>query len=98
MRDTIEIKRDDYEDTSNNRNERIPLKRENYREADKKDNRRPKRSNTRKVGIIISFIFIIAGLVWYGVNIGIIPTQFIIQQAGPIVIVILGILILIKSL
>ena len=98
MRDTIEIKRDDYEDTSNNRNERIPLKRENYREADKKDNRRPKRSNTRKVGIIISFIFIIAGLVWYGVNIGIIPTQFIIQQAGPIVILILGILILIKSL
>ena len=98
MRDTIEIKRDDSEDTTNNRSERIPLKRENYREADKKENRRPKRSNTRKFGIIISFIFIIAGLVWYGVNIGIIPTQFIIQQAGPIVIVILGILILIKSL
>ncbi len=98
MKDTIEIKRDDYEDTTINRGERIPLKRDNYRDADKKDNRKPKRSNTRKAGIIISLLFIIAGLVWYGVNIGLIPTQFIIQQAGPIIIIILGILILIKSL
>ena len=98
MKDTIEIKRDDYEDNTINRSERIPLKREKHKEVDKKDNRRSNRSNTRKAGIIISLLFIIAGLVWYGVNIGLIPTQFIIQQAGPIIIVILGILILIKSL
>ena len=97
MKDTIEIKRDDYEEVNSKRAERIPLKREKYKE-NKKDEKRPRRSNTRKVGIIISLLFIIAGLVWYGVNIGLIPTQFIIQQAGPIVIIILGILILIKSL
>jgi hypothetical protein len=49
-------------------------------------------------GIYISLCFIIIGVVWYGVNIGIIPLTFIQEQAGPIIIVVIGILILIKSL
>ncbi len=60
-----------------------------------------KKRKKRKInpwGIYISLIFIVAGLVWYGVNVGLIPLTFIQEQAGPIVIVIIGILILIKSL
>ncbi|MGZ7046966.1 MAG: hypothetical protein ACXVHP_01630 [Methanobacterium sp.] len=99
MRDTIEIKRDDYEETSSRITEKRPLKNDNKERSSKKtEKRKSKRSNTQKAGIIISLIFILAGLIWYGVNIGIIPTQFVIQQAGPILIVILGLLILIKSL
>lgn len=97
MRDTIEIKRDDYEETSSERVEKRPLRNE-QRERKKSEKRKPKRSNTKKAGIIISIAFIIAGLIWYGVNIGLIPTQIVIQQAGPILIIILGLLILIKSL
>lgn len=49
-------------------------------------------------GIYISLCFIIIGIVWYGVNIGVIPLKFIQEQAGPIIIVLIGIIILIKSL
>lgn len=59
-----------------------------------------KRSKKRHInvwGIYISICFIIIGVVWYGVNIGIIPLTFIQEQAGPIIIVIIGILILLKS-
>ncbi|OPX57430.1 MAG: hypothetical protein A4E25_02331 [Methanobacterium sp. PtaB.Bin024] len=56
-----------------------------------------KKRNINKWGIYISFLFIIIGLVWYGVNMGIIPISFLQEQAGPIVLVIIGILILIKS-
>lgn len=96
MKDTIEIKKD-YEETTGKRNK---PGRDNYKETSQRTEkkRKHKRSNTQKAGIIISIIFILAGLIWYGVNIGIIPTQFIIQQAGPILIIILGLLILIKSL
>ncbi len=97
MKDTIEIKRDDHEETSSERVEKRPLRNEKQ-ERKKPEKRKPRRSNTKKAGIIISIAFIIAGLIWYGVNIGLIPTQFIVQQAGPILIVILGLLILIKSL
>ncbi len=48
-------------------------------------------------GIYISLIFIVVGLVWYCVNIGLIPVSLIQEQAGPIVVVIVGVLILIKS-
>ena len=48
-------------------------------------------------GIYISLCFIIIGLVWYGVNIGVIPLTFIQQQAGPIIVVLIGLLILFKS-
>jgi len=48
-------------------------------------------------GIYISICFIIIGVVWYDVNIGIIPLTFIQEQAGPIIIMIIGILILLKS-
>ncbi|MGB9936945.1 MAG: hypothetical protein ACPK7O_04445 [Methanobacterium sp.] len=81
MKDTIEIKRDDYE-------ERNPR-------TEKKVSRRRK---INKYGVIISLVFIAAGLIWYAINLGLIPTQFIVEQAGPILIIILGILILIKSL
>jgi hypothetical protein len=58
--------------------------------------RKPKKRNIW--GIYISLCFIIIGVIWYGVNIGIIPLTFIQEQAGPIIVVIIGILILLKSL
>jgi hypothetical protein len=57
-----------------------------------------KKRNINVWGIYISLCFIIIGVVWYGVNIGIIPLSFIQEQAGPIIIVVIGVLILIKSL
>ena len=59
---------------------------------------KPKKRNINVWGIYISLCFIIIGVVWYGVNIGIIPLSFIQEQAGPIIIVVIGVLILIKSL
>jgi hypothetical protein len=56
-----------------------------------------KKRNINVWGIYISLCFIIIGVVWYGVNIGIIPLTFIQEQAGPIIVVLIGILILIKS-
>jgi len=58
---------------------------------------KPKKRKINVWGIYISLVFIIIGVVWYGVNIGIIPLTFIQEQAGPIIIVIIGILILLKS-
>ena len=78
MKNTIEIKKDDYE-------------------TDKRTEKQQKRRKINKYGIYISIIFIAAGLIWYAINLGLIPTEFLVQQAGPILIVILGILILIKS-
>lgn len=57
-----------------------------------------RKKNRNKWGIYISIILIVVGLIWYGVNIGIIPYSVIQEQAGPILIVLLGLLILIKSL
>jgi|GEM_PF-304127 len=57
-----------------------------------------KKSKINKWGVYISVIFIVVGLLWYAINIGLIPTEFIREQAGPIIIVLLGLLILIKSL
>nr|WP_319372666.1 hypothetical protein [uncultured Methanobacterium sp.] len=56
-----------------------------------------KKRNINKWGIYISLCFILIGLVWYGVNLGIIPLTFLQEQAGPIVLVLIGILILVKS-
>ncbi len=56
-----------------------------------------KKRNINTWGIYISICFVIIGLVWYGVNIGIIPLSIIQEQAGPIILVIIGLLILIKS-
>ena len=68
-------------------------------EINKTDDIRTRKPRKRNIwGIYISLCFIIIGVVWYGVNIGIIPLSFIQEQAGPIIIVIVGILILIKSL
>ncbi|HOI71443.1 MAG TPA: hypothetical protein PLC38_04065 [Methanobacterium sp.] len=58
---------------------------------------KPKRKRN-KWGIYISILLLVVGLVWYGVNVGIIPFSIIQEQAGPIVIILLGLLILIKSL
>jgi hypothetical protein len=58
-----------------------------------------RKSKKRNIwGIYISLCFIIIGIIWYGVNIGMIPLTFIQQQAGPIIVVIIGIVILLKSL
>ncbi|AIS32209.1 hypothetical protein [Methanobacterium formicicum] len=56
-----------------------------------------KKRNINKWGIAFSLCFIAIGLVWYGVNLGIIPLSFLQEQAGPIILVIIGVLILIKS-
>lgn len=58
----------------------------------------PKKRNINVWGIYISLVFIILGAVWYGVNVGLIPLTFIQQQAGPIIIILIGLLILLKSL
>ncbi|HII83570.1 MAG TPA: hypothetical protein HA271_01735 [Methanobacterium subterraneum] len=64
----------------------------------KPENAKPKRKrNINKWGIYISLCFIVIGLVWYGVNLGVIPLSFLQEQAGPIVLIIIGILILVKS-
>jgi len=65
--------------------------------AKRTEKRKPKRK-INKYGVYISIIFIAAGLIWYAINLGLIPIQLVIQQAGPLIIIILGILILIKSL
>ena len=58
--------------------------------------RKPRKRNIW--GVYISLCFIIIGIIWYGVNIGMIPLTFIQQQAGPIIIVVIGVVILLKSL
>ncbi len=58
---------------------------------------KPKRKRN-KWGIYISVLLLVIGLVWSGVNVGIIPFSIIQEQAGPIIIILLGLLILIKSL
>lgn len=58
---------------------------------------KPKRKRN-KWGIYVSLLLIVVGLIWYGVNVGIIPFTIIQEQAGPIIIILLGLLILIKSL
>ena len=70
-------------------------------DINKTEDIRTKTSRKRSInvwGIYISLFFIIIGAVWYGVNIGIIPLTFIQEQAGPIILVLIGLLILIKSL
>ncbi|MFY9637577.1 MAG: hypothetical protein WAK14_02105 [Methanobacterium sp.] len=68
-------------------------------EINKTENIKTKKPRKRNIwGIYISLCFIIIGVVWYGVNIGIIPLSFIQEQAGPIIIVLVGVLILLKSL
>lgn len=66
-----------------------------YRKQEKKVSKRRK---INKYGIYISLIFIAAGLIWYAINLGLIPVDIVIKQAGPILAVIIGILILIKSI
>lgn len=56
-----------------------------------------KKSKINKYGLLFSLIFIIVGLVWYGVNLGIIPYELLLEQAGPIILIIIGLLILVKS-
>jgi hypothetical protein len=80
--------------------ERIEInKPEEINEPTKRPERKEvKKSKINKWGVYISVIFIVVGLLWYAINIGLIPTEFIREQAGPIIIVLIGLLILIKSL
>ncbi len=57
-----------------------------------------KKRKVNRWGIYISLCFIIIGVVWYGVNVGLIPMQYVQQELGPIIVVLIGLLILIKSL
>jgi hypothetical protein len=60
--------------------------------------RKPKKSRKlNKWGLLFSLCFIAIGLIWYGVNLGIIPYELLLEQAGPIILIIIGILILVKS-
>ncbi|MGC9516085.1 MAG: hypothetical protein ACP5C3_00130 [Methanomicrobiales archaeon] len=57
-----------------------------------------KKSKKRNViGLYIGICFIIVGVIWYAVNTGLIPIEYL-QSWPQIVLVIIGILILIKSL
>ena len=56
-----------------------------------------KKRKVNRWGIYISLCFIIIGVVWYGINIGLIPMQYVQQELGPIILVLIGLLILIKS-
>jgi hypothetical protein len=68
-------------------------------EINKEEKIRTKKPKKRNIwGIYISICFIAVGIVWYGVNIGIIPITILQEQAGPIIIVLIGIIILLKSL
>ena len=68
-------------------------------EINKTEDNRTRKPKKRNIwGIYISLCFIIIGIIWYGVNIGIIPLTFIQQQAGPIIVVVIGVVILLKSL
>ena len=62
------------------------------------ERRETKKRRVNKWGVYIGAVVIVAGLLWYAINMGYIPMEFIKQQAGPIIIVLLGLLILIKSL
>ena len=79
--------------------ERIEInKPEEVNEPIGRPQREVKKRRINRWGVYISVIFIVAGLLWYAINMGYIPMEFIRQQAGPIIIVVLGLLILIKSL
>lgn len=70
-------------------------------EKNKNEDTSHQKKRNRKInkwGVYISLILIIIGLVWYGVNVGLIPFTVIQEQAGPIILVLVGLLILIKSL
>lgn len=82
MKERIEINRPD--------NDNEPIGRPERRET--------KKSRVNKWGVYLSILVIVAGLVWYAINMGYIPMEFIKQQAGPILVVIIGLLILAKSL
>jgi len=62
-----------------------------------KSSKPEKKRSINTWGIYFSLFFIIVGLIWYGVNMGVIPISFLQEQAGPILLVIIGIIILIKS-
>ena len=82
MKERIEINRPD--------NDNEPIGRPERRET--------KKSRVNKWGVYLSILVIVVGLVWYAINMGYIPMEFIKQQAGPILVVIIGLLILAKSL
>jgi len=65
-------------------------------ETMKKPEKKERKRST--AGIFIGFCLVLVGLMWYAVNLGIIPVEYIKQQAGPILVVLLGIIILIRSI
>ncbi len=57
-----------------------------------------KKSRKRNmIGIYIGICFVIVGIIWYAVNMGLIPLKYL-ESWPQILLVIIGILILIKSL
>ncbi len=65
---------------------------ENMEKPEKKERKRS------TAGIVIGLCLVLVGLIWYAVNLGIIPVEYIKKQVGPILIVLLGIIILIRSM
>lgn len=65
---------------------------ENMEKPEKKERKRS------TAGIFIGLCLVLVGLIWYAVNLGIIPVEYIKKQVGPILIVLLGIIILIRSM
>ena len=64
---------------------------------DIKESKEPKKSNRNKMGIYVGIILIILGIIWYAIDAGLIPARYL--EAWPqFIIIILGLLIVIKSL
>ncbi|MBM4240908.1 MAG: hypothetical protein FJ150_04510 [Euryarchaeota archaeon] len=74
--------------------ETVEIKPEDIR-SEKPKKKKKKRS---MLGIYFGLCLIVVGVIWYGVNIGIIPLTILKEQAGPILVVLIGILIFIKAL
>ncbi|MCK9150637.1 hypothetical protein [Methanobacterium alcaliphilum] len=56
-----------------------------------------KKKKRNVYGIYIGLAFIVIGFVWYAINMGLIPLQYL-ESWPQILIIVVGILILIKSL
>ncbi len=80
--------------------EKVEINRsENINEpVQKREIKKPRRSKWRLAGIYVGILLILAGIVWYAVNLGLIPLNLIIELAGPIIVVLIGIVIIIKSI
>lgn len=64
----------------------------------KEESREDKKISVNRWGMFIGFCFLAAGIVWYAAEMGLIPWTLLRELAGPIILVLIGILIIIKSI